>query len=214
MTFTHATTLEIRNQCPYTVWAAAMPGGGQQLNSGQTWSINVPSNTTSGRIWGRTNCNFNASGQGKCESGDCGGLLECQAYGNPPNTLVEYKLNQFSDMRDFFDISLFHGFNIPVDFRQTTGICRGVGCLADIIEHCPAELKVAGGCNDACTVFNTEEYCCNFGDCGPTNYSKFFKDWCPDAYTYSKPDELSTFACPTGPNYRVVFCPDSLRLIM
>ncbi|GMH22713.1 hypothetical protein Nepgr_024556 [Nepenthes gracilis] len=36
-----AATFVITNNCPYTVWAAAAPGGGQQLNQGQTWTINV-----------------------------------------------------------------------------------------------------------------------------------------------------------------------------
>ncbi|RWV93422.1 hypothetical protein GW17_00044120 [Ensete ventricosum] len=30
---------------------------------------------------------------------------------------------------------------------------------------------------------------------------------CPDAYSYPKDDQTSTFTCPGGANYRVVFCP-------
>jgi hypothetical protein len=33
---------------------------------------------------------------------------------------------------------------------------------------------------------------------------------CPDAYSYSRDDDLSTtFTCPSGTNYQVVFCPPS-----
>ena len=32
---------EIQNQCPYTVWAAAVPGGGRRLEGGQSWTINA-----------------------------------------------------------------------------------------------------------------------------------------------------------------------------
>jgi hypothetical protein len=38
-TLINAATLEFRNQCPYTVWAAAVPGGGQRLDPGQSWTI-------------------------------------------------------------------------------------------------------------------------------------------------------------------------------
>jgi hypothetical protein len=36
------------------------------------------------RIWARTTCNFDGAGRGRCETGDCNGLLQCQAYGQPP----------------------------------------------------------------------------------------------------------------------------------
>ncbi|KAJ8627713.1 hypothetical protein MRB53_021020 [Persea americana] len=203
---THAATFVIRNQCPYTVWAAAVPGGGRRLDRGQSWTINVPAGTAGARIWGRTGCNFDAGGRGHCQTGDCGGVLHCTAYGVPPNTLAEYALKQFSNL-DFFDISLVDGFNIPMDFSPTGGGCRGIRCTADINGQCPKALRVPGGCNNPCTTFKTDEYCCNSGRCGPTNYSRFFKQRCPDAYSYPKDDPTSTFTCPSGVNYRVVFCP-------
>ncbi|PIA31456.1 hypothetical protein AQUCO_04900034v1 [Aquilegia coerulea] len=160
-------TFEIRNQCPYTVWAAAVPGGGQQLNSGQDWRININPGTKGARIWGRTNCRFDGSGRGRCQTGDCGGLLRCQ------------------------------------------GGCRGIRCAADINRQCPNELRAPGGCDNPCTVFRRNEYCCTNGQgsCGPTNFSRFFKDRCRDAYSYPQDDSTSTFTCNGGGNYRVVFCP-------
>ncbi|KDP25478.1 hypothetical protein JCGZ_20634 [Jatropha curcas] len=203
----HAANFAITNNCPYTVWAAAVPGGGRQLDSQQTWSLDVNPGTQGARIWARTNCGFDGAGRGQCQTGDCGGLLECQAYGQPPNTLAEYALNQFNDM-DFFDISLVDGFNVPMDFSPTSGGCsRGIRCSADINGQCPDVLRAPGGCNNPCTVFKTDEYCCNSGSCGPTDYSRFFKDRCGDAYSYPKDDQTSTFTCPGGTNYKVVFCP-------
>ncbi|XP_065016581.1 protein P21-like [Musa acuminata AAA Group] len=202
----HAATFDIVNQCSFTVWAAAVPGGGRQLDQSQTWTINVNPGTTGGRVWARTDCSFDGSGSGSCQTGDCGGLLECQGYGTPPNTLAEFALNQFQNM-DFIDISLVDGFNVPMDFSPTSGDCRGIRCSADINGQCPAELRAPGGCNNPCTVFKTDEYCCTSGSCGPTNYSMFFKNNCPDAYSYPKDDATSTFTCPGGTNYRVVFCP-------
>ncbi|KAK9927275.1 hypothetical protein M0R45_024467 [Rubus argutus] len=205
---TRAARFDIRNNCPFTVWAGAVPGGGRQLNSGESWPLDVNAGTTGGRVWARTGCNFDASGHGSCQTGDCGGLLECQAYGQPPNTLAEYGLNQFNGL-DFIDISLVDGFNVAMDFSPTTPCDRGIQCTADINGQCPNELKAPGGCNNPCTVYKTDEYCCNSGSCGPTTLSKFFKDRCPDAYSYPKDDTTSkvVFTCPGGTNYRVVFCP-------
>ncbi|KAK9103363.1 hypothetical protein Sjap_020617 [Stephania japonica] len=208
--FANAATFDVVNNCPFTVWAAASPGGGRQLDRGQTWNFNVNAGTAGARIWARTNCNFDGSGRGRCETGDCGGLLECQGYGQPPNTLAEYTLNGFNNL-DFFDISLVDGFNVPMDFSPTGGACRGIRCAADINGQCPGDLRAPGGCNNPCTVYKTDEFCCtgsfNRDDCPPTDKSKFFKDRCPDAYSYPKDDPSSTFTCPGGTNYRVVFCP-------
>ncbi|CBI34734.3 unnamed protein product, partial [Vitis vinifera] len=35
----------------------------------------------------------------------------------------------------------------------------------------------------------------------------YFKTRCPDAYSYPKDDQTSTFTCPGGTNYDVIFCP-------
>ncbi|KAA3460154.1 protein P21-like [Gossypium australe] len=203
ITLSNAATFSIQNNCPYTVWAAAAPGGGRQLDHGQVWDLNVSSGVGGARIWARTGCEFNESGQGKCQTGDCGGLLQCQGYGLPPNTLAEYTLNQFDGM-DFFDISLVDGFNVPMEFSPASGGCnRGIKCTSQIVGQCPSELQTPGGCNNPCTVFKTDEYCCNSGKCGPTNFSSFFKERCPDAYSYPKDDETSTFTCPTATNYKL-----------
>ncbi|KAL1355825.1 hypothetical protein HN51_007800 [Arachis hypogaea] len=208
LTLVNAANFEIINNCPYTVWAAASPGGGMRLDRGQTWNIWVAPGTTMGRIWGRTGCNFDGNGQGHCQTGDCTGGLQCQGWGVPPNTLAEFALNQYAN-QDFYDISVIDGFNIPMDFYPLNGGCHKISCTADIIGQCPNELRVQGGCNNACPVFHSNEYCCTDpqASCGPTYYSRFFKDRCPDAYSYPKDDPTSLFTCPAGSNYRVVFCP-------
>ncbi|XVE64881.1 hypothetical protein DITRI_Ditri07aG0137200 [Diplodiscus trichospermus] len=203
----HAATFDIRNNCPYTVWAGAVPGGGRRLNRGETWQISAAPGTKEARIWARTKCNFDASGKGKCETGDCGGVLQCKGYGSPPNTLAEYAIDQYAK-QDFIDISNIDGFNVPMEFSSNSPGCkRVIKCTADIVGQCPKELKVPGGCNGPCPVFKTEEHCCNSGNCGPTNFSRFFKERCPDAYSYPKDDPTSLFTCPTGTNYKVIFCP-------
>ncbi|XXG68589.1 hypothetical protein AAC387_Pa06g1644 [Persea americana] len=204
---TNAATFVITNRCRYTAWAAAIPGGGKQLDLGQSWTITVNPGTNGGRIWPRTGCNFDASGRGRCQTGDCSGLLECTTYGQPPNTLAEFAIKQFSDL-DYFDISLVDGFNVPMDFRPISDGCTiGARCTADINSQCPNELRVPGGCNNPCTIFQNDQYCCTSGSCGPTDYSKFFEDRCPDAFSYPMDDNNSIFGCPSGANYSIIFCP-------
>ncbi|KAJ3685372.1 hypothetical protein LUZ61_014536 [Rhynchospora tenuis] len=204
----NAAIFTVINKCSYVVWAAASPGGGKKLNPGDTWTLNIAPGTTGGRIWGRTGCSFDSNGNGHCQTGDCS-KLACTGYGSPPNTLAEYGLKQFSNL-DFWDISLVDGFNIPMNFVPVSG-CSSAGahCPADVNSQCPSVLKRTGGCLNPCQVFKTDEYCCNSGKCGPTTYSKFFKNLCPQAYSYPKDDPTSTFTCPSGANYQVVFCPPS-----
>ncbi|PSE33346.1 hypothetical protein C7G84_19280 [Acinetobacter baumannii] len=205
-----AATFEITNQCTDTVWAAALPGGGSQLTKGQSWSIQVPAGTKSGRIWGRTGCSFDGNGRGTCQTGDCNGMLSCQASGQVPTTLAEYTLNGDGN-KDFYDISLVDGFNLPLSITPSTSGFQKIGCLSDINSVCPNEPKVAGGCKSACAAYNKPEYCCTGAfntreTCPPTNFSKIFKDKCPQAYSYAYDDPSSTFTCPAGSDYKIVFC--------
>ncbi|EYU38378.1 hypothetical protein MIMGU_mgv1a023080mg, partial [Erythranthe guttata] len=110
-----------------------------------------------------------------------------------PSTLTEYAMNQFSNL-DLLDISLLDRFYIPMEFSPTSNGCRSMR---------PRE------CNNSCTVFRTNEYCCTNGQrsCGPTGYSRYFKKMCPDAYSYTQNGPTSTFTCPGGTNYTFVFCP-------
>ncbi|CAH2071244.1 unnamed protein product [Thlaspi arvense] len=147
---TTAARFDILNQCGYTVWAAASPGGGRRLDPGQSWPLDVAAGTRMARIWGRTNCNFDGSGRGRCQTGDCTGGLQCTGWGQPPNTLAEYALNQFNNL-DFYDISLVDGFNIPMEFSSN---CKRILCNADINGQCPNQLRAPGGCNNPCTVKN------------------------------------------------------------
>lgn len=207
--------VEIQNNCSYTVWAAAIPGGGRRLDPKENWPLSFETasvRTGGSRIWARTNCSFDGAGRGTCETGDCGGVLECQGYGQPPNTLVEYTMNQFNN-QDFFDISLVDGFNVPVEFgsvKSESQCTERIRCARDINGDCPRELRTPGGCNNARTVYKTAQYCCtgvNSTACEPTVYSLFFKDRCPDAYSYPYDDRTSTFTCPRANSYQVVFCP-------
>lgn len=214
---TQAAKFNITNKCNYTVWAAAVPGGGAKLNPGESWNMNITNGTNNARIWGRTNCTFDNSGVGKCQTGDCNSTLECKTYGNPPNTVLEFALNMYNDL-DFYDVSLVQGFNIPIKLTPSSTLCSMVNCTGNIVDECPKALKVAGGCNNPCTTFGTTEYCCDSNSaksvatnasatCAPTTYSKFFKERCPYVYSYPKDDATSTYTCMGGTTYDVEFCP-------
>ncbi|KAG0538139.1 hypothetical protein BDA96_03G209600 [Sorghum bicolor] len=129
-----AATFTITNNCSFTVWPAATPvGGGTQLNPGQTWTLNVPAGTSAGRLWGRTGCSFRG-GSGRCQTGNCGGVLSCKLSPQPPVTLAEFTVN--SGTSDFFDISVIDGFNLPMDFMGGAGCSKGPRCLGNSTSQC------------------------------------------------------------------------------
>ncbi|OMO81826.1 Thaumatin [Corchorus capsularis] len=221
-------TLTIRNNCPYTIWPATLTGGGRpqlgntgfQLAPQVSSSINVPAPWT-GRVWARTGCSTN-SGRFVCATADCGsGQVACNgAGGAPPATLAEFTLAPNS-RQDFYDISNVDGFNLPLSITPQGGSgprCTGTSCSANINSVCPSKLAVRGsggniiGCKSACVVFGEPQYCCT-GEynsatrCQPTNYSRIFKNQCPQAYSYAYDDQSSTFSCTGGPNYLITFCP-------
>lgn len=82
--------LMISNMCPETIYPGIVtqggtgPGsGGFELTPGSSKNQTV-SPDWQGRVWGRTNCTFNSNGQAQngavaCQTGDCGGGVNCQA---------------------------------------------------------------------------------------------------------------------------------------
>ncbi|XP_048629488.1 pathogenesis-related thaumatin-like protein 3.5, partial [Brassica napus] len=212
-----ARVFTIVNSCDQTIWPAITPGenfngGGFELKPGQSIVFNAPVGW-SGRIWGRTGCNFDKTGTGTCETGSCGSTLKCSASGKPPASLAEFTLAAL----DFYDVSLVDGFNLPMSVTPMNGKgnCSVAGCVADLRSKCPPELAVKSkgkvvSCRSACDVFDRDEYCCRgvYGNpvtCRPTNYSKMFKEACPTAYSYAYDDPTSIFTC-SGTDYVISFC--------
>lgn len=209
----------IANYCKTTIWPAVTPGdnfdgGGFPLKPGQSAIFTAPFGW-SGRIWARTGCNFDPSGNGTCNTGGCGSSLKCTASGETPASLAEFTLAS----PDFYDVSLVDGFNLPLVVKPVNGRgnCSAAGCDGDVLRDCPSELQVlAGGavvgCRSACEVFGTDEFCCrgvyaNPVTCQPTSYSRKFKAACPAAYSYAYDDPSSIFTC-SGADYIVTFCSD------
>ena len=219
----HSAVFTIKNNCPYSIAPATLTGSGAsasttgfQLASGASNNINIPT-PWSGRVWARYECS-NDGGNFRCNSGDCGsGQVTCNGAGaTPPATLAEFTIGG-ANGQDFFDVSLVDGFNLPVSIASNNG-CASTSCPVDINSQCPSELAVKNGsgatigCNSACVEFGTPQYCCT-GDfntpntCPPTNYSMFFKNLCPQAYSYAFDDQASTFTCNTCPDYVITLWP-------
>ena len=147
--------------------------------------------------------------------------MECSGRtAMPPATLAEFTLDGYGGM-DFFDVSLVDGYNIPMLVVPQGGTgqnCTSIGCVSDLNESCPSELKVMstdGGdsvaCKSACEAFNQPQYCCSgaYGTpdtCKPSTYSQVFKTACPHAYSYAYDDKTSTFTCASA-DYTITFCP-------
>ncbi|CAM0144880.1 unnamed protein product [Urochloa decumbens] len=212
-----ARVFTIINQCKTVIWPAVTPGesfggGGFPLRPGQSMVFTAPVGW-SGRIWGRTDCSFDASGNGSCSTGSCGTLLRCGASGAPPASLAEFTLAAV----DYYDVSLVDGFNLPMVIKPVNGQgnCSAAGCDGDLRQTCPSELAVKTNgrtvaCRSACDVFDTDQYCCRgqFGNpatCQPTFYSKKFKAACPTAYSYAYDDPTSIFTC-SNADYIITFC--------
>ncbi|KAL7158163.1 hypothetical protein ABFS83_02G123700 [Erythranthe nasuta] len=219
---TCTTIFTFTNHCNFTIWPATNSGsgavvadGGFVLPPGSTAAFPAPPGW-SGRFWARTGCVFDNAGNGRCTTGDCGGRLGCATGGEPPVSLAEFTVG---GGLDFYDVSLVDGFNVGVGVRPSggSGDCSITACGANVLGDCPPELQVVGAagavvaCKSACLRFGTPEFCCS-GDhatpatCGPTPYSRRFKNLCPTAYTYAYDDKTSTFTC-SGADYTVGFCP-------
>lgn len=71
---------------------------------------------------------------GKCQTGDCGGRLECDGIGaTPPTSLFEITLGAGND-KDFYDVSMVDGYNLPLIAAPSGvyGACNATGCASDI----------------------------------------------------------------------------------
>ncbi|XP_021320526.1 thaumatin-like protein 1b [Sorghum bicolor] len=227
-----SSTFTVSNYCSQPIWPGTLAGAGTpqlpttgfRLDPGQ--SVQVPAPTAwSGRVWARTGCVFDADGKGTCQTGDCGGRLECAGTGaTPPATLFEVTLGKgtadAADL-DYYDVSLVDGYNLPVvavpRARPGGGGCNATGCMADLNRSCPRELQVdcGGGtvaCRSACEAFGQDQYCCSGAyatptACRPTAYSSVFKSACPRAYSYAYDDRSSTFTCHSAAaGYTIAFC--------
>ncbi|KAM7464044.1 hypothetical protein LguiA_032165 [Lonicera macranthoides] len=214
------------NNCKESIWPGIQGGaghptpndGGFHLSSGEEAVVNMQENW-SGRIWARQGCNFDQTGKGMCDTGDCSGQLLCRGMGGvPPSTVVEMTLGTPNSPLHFYDVSLVDGFNLPVSMAPVGGGvgCGVAACEVDLNVCCPSalEVKVGGkvvGCKSACLAMASPKYCCTgeYGNpktCKPTLFAHLFKAICPKAYSYAFDDSSSLNKC-RATRYVITFCP-------
>ncbi|XP_069705026.1 uncharacterized protein [Periplaneta americana] len=230
----HPRLLVFQNNLPQTLWVGALGkagkaapnNGGWTMYPGQQVRVNVEE-TWAGRFWARTGCQFDNSGYGFCETGDCSGRLRCLgAAGAPPATLAEFTLYGWQG-QDTYDVSNVEGFNVPIQITPLAAIaspynpyrCGAAGCRANLLPNCPSALRQYSrsgrviGCKSACIAFNADHFCCrglyaSAQNCDPArwpvNYPAYFKGACPGAFSYSFDNATSTFSCAKN-GYRINF---------
>ncbi|KAL8532027.1 hypothetical protein ACS0TY_008580 [Phlomoides rotata] len=203
------------NNCWETIWpvtdGSKTPANtGLQLSRGNSFIFEAAKGW-SGRFWGKTGCTFDSISQVSCHTGDCS--FEDAGCNITGVTLVEFTL-AIGDNNDFYDVSLVNGFNLPVLVQPSggSGQCAPTGCPKDLNRLCPPELRTRdGACLSTCTAFNTTGDCCTGeydspATCKPSNYTRVFKEACPQAYAYPYDDPSNIFTC-INANYFITFCP-------
>jgi hypothetical protein len=221
------------NDMRQTIWVAAAPSAasplaatGWVLPAGQSVTITTPNNLNT-RFWGRTGCVFSSAGVGHCQTGDCGGLFQCQGWGTIPATLAEVNFDAWRGL-DFYDVSMVDGSNLPmwINITRSSGGttdkispngCVAAGCTKPV--NCPSALDVkvgdaVVGCISACARLGGDQYCCrgpysSRAACDPAqwpvDYAAVFKSAEPYAYSYVDDDATSVFTCSGVCDYRITF---------
>lgn len=197
--------LHIRNHLTRELWVEVQSGGTSPLKSdgfilapAADTVYEVPNVWKASRLWGRTD---------RKQTG--------------PATLIEWTMGK----RDWYDISLVDGYNLPITITPVPGTyttidstdpfqCGTISCSEDLLASCPEDLRKTDAlglttqCLSACARWNKDEYCCR-GDydtdstCTPDAWEKdwprLFKAACPTAVTYAFDDSSDTFVCGSGP---------------
>lgn len=203
--------LKITNNCAETIWPglASQAGtgpdsGGFELKPGSSKSLAVGSDWQ-GRVWGRTNCSFNADGSGAsnlngnngggqaCQTGDCNGVLSCvvtvcflsevpikicanKVKGNTPVTLAEFDLKGgVNGKQTFYDISLVDGYNLPMGLTYIPGNDTDLQAIPPNLTNC-ACIGTTGLLSDSPSTSTNSSYLIPY-DTKTTNSD--LSRWCP-----------------------------------
>ncbi|BGP25471.1 hypothetical protein JCM10295v2_004398 [Rhodotorula toruloides] len=227
----------ITNKCSYTIWPAISNyitkiytgPGGWEAKPGTSKTVTVPS-PANVRVWPRRGCTFDASGNGKCITGDCAGQLECGLGSIGWVNVVEINLDSYAG-QDFWDISSVPGWTAPIAVEPDG--CPSLACTKDANAACPDDrMKQKDsngnviGCLSACLAgINAQKpsYNCCSGiydsveacDVNKVDFYKVLKPLCEHAYWYPFDNNTGLpkvdFPCraASSPGYTITFCPDS-----
>ncbi|KAI0672089.1 thaumatin-like protein [Trametes maxima] len=237
----HGRTFTVTNSCPFTIWCmfTDLSAGTAVPNFPTGWvappsnsvSFSVPDNWKAGRIWGRRDCDFTITTGATCLDGWCNGGLLCDpttGTGVPPATVAEWTL-QGDGNRDFYDVSLVDGYNLPMAITNSAN-CPVADCPVDLGPNCPAPIKgpfdstgFPVGCKSACAANldgnpTDSANCCSGSHstaatcpASGVQYYDYFKGNCPNSYAYAYDESSNTalWTCDSEKNadYTLTFCP-------
>lgn len=188
--------VQIQNHCPYPVTTCAQsradPIAQFQLGAGQSQTLDFGSACSwpSATIW--------ASVRGQCVAP--GGN---PAAANDKNLadLAEFNL---ASPTDFYDVSNVNAYTIGLKIQPVASSCGAPSCsIPDIRSFCGSNNQLLSLPSGALSCINTD----GTAGRGPSDGTRLFKAACPSAYSYNYDDATSTFTCPHGTNYNVIFCP-------
>lgn len=207
-------TIRVVNNCAFPVWPAIVgstdlpPPRMSKVKAGESYSWKADP-FWSGSIWGRTGCLFNPQGLGGCNSGDCGGNLQCkvESQDNIAITKAVFEFLGGIAKPDTFSVTLEKGYNLPMSVVPSYSAnnvsssrpCESMACTADANAVCPKELqmKKKGSVVTACNG--------HYDGYLPSSpaFSKAFQKACPRAF----PFRSGTICPPSTASYTVTFCP-------
>lgn len=213
-------TIKVVNNCAFPVWPAIVGSSDlptpkmRKLKAGESFSWKADP-FWSGSIWGRTGCVFNSRGLGGCDSGDCGGTLQCKDDERTADitaiTKAEFELLGGIAKPDTFTVSLEKGYNLPMSVVPSYMVnnisrsrpCESMACTADANTVCPKKLqmKKKGSVVTAC-----KGHYDGYLPRSPT-FSKAFAKACPRAF----PFRSGTICPPSTVSYILTFCPHPHR---
>jgi hypothetical protein len=131
-----------------------------------------------------------------CRSGE----VECHGTGaTPPATLAEFTLDGAGG-KDFYDVSLVDGYNLPLLIQTAMLDCLDSSSLVDLNECGPDDLRAVDGhaYRSAYEAFRSPKCCCNGtysnpDTCHPSKYLQLFRSACLRSYSYAYDDATSAF---------------------
>ncbi|CAK9222336.1 unnamed protein product [Sphagnum troendelagicum] len=198
------TQINIVNQCSQTISACQTDQSGQitsyALGSGANQLIDVGTSWPGGLIWGYPG--------GSADPTDCN-------TAKPQADLAEFTIG--ANNQDSYDLSNVNAYNLGLLINPTTiappGNRSGLECgtpsctINNITSFCTPPNTLTPTPGDGC--FNV-----NGTGTTPTSGTEAFDTACPEAISYSNDTTGKVYACPTGSNYEVVFCPENTILQM
>ncbi|XP_026416599.1 glucan endo-1,3-beta-glucosidase-like [Papaver somniferum] len=158
-----------------------------------------------GTIWARTGCVRDDHENFSCATGDCktNDIYCFNLTAKYPVTLINFAIQQSEAT---YDVSLVHGYNVPVKIVPDggSGDCVTTGCPNDVMNVCPAQLIFAGSngtaiaCHGPCDVLKDADACKS------NQHSDMFKTTCPLASLF--PGDAKSHKC-NAATYNITFCP-------